>query len=490
VRSLDEYVARLFGTSYVWGALAISVAALGFLSLCRRSLRAQRVGKTCVDARAAMVLLAAFALVNSWALAVQWPTGDEPHYLLITQSLLYDGDFDLRNNYERGQYALYYPPLQPLAPHVASRDGRWYPWHGVGLPIVSAPFFAVAGRPGVVALLTVVTVAGLALLWSALVRARFTPVVASQAVLVAGFTLPVASLSAQVFGEIPAFLLVSTALRAVFARPPARGDVAAIAVGLALLPWLHAKYVLIAAGLLVLVVLRWGRSVARLAIAVPALALGVSTAALAVLSGIWYGVPVPGAQFLADGSLGNPVVGLPGVLFDQQAGLFVASPVYVLALPGLVLLWRRDPRLTMGVGLVIGVVYVLAGTHVEWYGGEASPARYITPAVPLLAVALAALLRDGSPAAQRAFAVLEVPSFGVALLLLAMPAGHTRYGDPATHHSFFIAVVERAAGLDLTWLVPSFRSLEPVVWLTTAVYLLGVVWITKVFARIGSAPTM
>jgi hypothetical protein len=57
--------------------------------------------------------------------------------------------------------------------------------------------------------------------------------------------------------------------------------------------------------------------------------------------------------------------------------------------------------------------------------------------------------------------------------------GHTRYGDPQTHHNVFVAVIERAAGANLTWLFPSFRIGEPTVWLTTAAYVVGVTCVTR-----------
>ena len=44
------------------------------------------------------------------------PGGDEPHYLVITQSLLYDGDLKIENNHQRGDYRAYYGG--DLPPHV------------------------------------------------------------------------------------------------------------------------------------------------------------------------------------------------------------------------------------------------------------------------------------------------------------------------------------------------------------------------------------
>jgi hypothetical protein len=74
-----------------------------------------------------------------------------------------------------------------------------------------------------------------------------------------------------------------------------------------------------------------------------------------------------------------PWVGLFGVLFDQQSGLFFAGPVYVLAIRGIMLLWRRSQNLAIVCGLVFASVYLVAGCFGVWYGGLSSPARLLTP---------------------------------------------------------------------------------------------------------------
>lgn len=62
----------------------------------------------------------------------------------MIQSLLRDGDFDLRNNYENHDYLAYNPDVIP-DPHVIVTGERWYPVHAIGLPILAAPVHAVGG---------------------------------------------------------------------------------------------------------------------------------------------------------------------------------------------------------------------------------------------------------------------------------------------------------------------------------------------------------
>ncbi len=68
-------------------------------------------------------------------------TGDEPHYLLITHSLLQDGDFNLSNNYANQDYFTYMSDNLKLDVHLApGTDG--YSMHSPGVSILLLPFYA------------------------------------------------------------------------------------------------------------------------------------------------------------------------------------------------------------------------------------------------------------------------------------------------------------------------------------------------------------
>ena len=76
-----------------------------------------------------------------------FPAGDEPHYLVIAQSLWRDGDFKIENNHQRGDYREYFS--RDLDPHYLTRgaDGEIYSIHPVGLPMLLAPVYASAATP-------------------------------------------------------------------------------------------------------------------------------------------------------------------------------------------------------------------------------------------------------------------------------------------------------------------------------------------------------
>jgi len=68
-------------------------------------------------------------------------SGDEPHYLMMTQSIVEDGDLDLRNNVEKKTYHRYLPV--DLRFHGGVYGTRYLSYHMPGVSFLMVPFYAV-----------------------------------------------------------------------------------------------------------------------------------------------------------------------------------------------------------------------------------------------------------------------------------------------------------------------------------------------------------
>ena len=136
--------------------------------------------------------------------------GDEPHYLIITESLLRDHDLKIENNHQRRDYLAFYPG--ELRPDFFERgkNGEIYSIHAPGLPVLILPVYAIAGRYGVVALMAFIA-ALTALAMFDLAESIAGRQAAVLTWLACGFTVPFIPHAWMIFPELPGALLVAWA---------------------------------------------------------------------------------------------------------------------------------------------------------------------------------------------------------------------------------------------------------------------------------------
>ena len=397
----------------VWGA-----AALCMLAMVADSTIGRRGRASLCDARRAPGVAALLAFVVFFAVRLGRtgpPTGDEPHYLVIAQSLLSDGDVSVLNNYRNGDYLQYYPGA--LRPHFTGNEvnGRRYSLHAPGLPALVAPAFRVGGYWAVVAWVAALVALGSALVWKAAYIFTRDSGAAWFGWASVALTAPVVLHGPLIYPDGVAGTLVAAGVLALaFASDQSRatpaierqtgdrvpwplaGSVAAgIAVGL--LPWLHVRLALPAAFLGLAILLRiartfppragWWREVA--AFVAP---IVISVGSWIAFYRIHYGSFNPAASF-GTGTLdvSRVPVGLLGLMADQEFGLLPNAPVHLLWLGGLWSIFKRDRRLGVELLLIVGPYAIASSAYQSWWGGASPPARFLVPIMFPLGVALAAL---------------------------------------------------------------------------------------------------
>ena len=321
------------------------------------------------------------------------PEGDEPHYLMVADSLLRDGDLSLEDDYARGRYRAFH--AGELAPHyrVRGRNGEIYSLHAVGLSLLVLPAYAIGGYPAASFFMAFLA-ALLAREVRELVRAATGSAGLAEGVgWLAVLSPPLIHYAGLVFTEVPAALAVAVVLRCRAADDPRRWWLLE-GSALAVLPWLNVRYAPLA--VLLLAYLAWRRPALRLlwGLLVPTI---VSAAGLALFHQALYGFFDPRRVYgrRPELSLASLPEGTAGLLLDQEFGLLVYAPVFVLAVPGLFLLGRRDHRRAVASLALVAVVLVVAGSWHLWRGGFNPPARFLVPVLAPLALGVAGALSRG-----------------------------------------------------------------------------------------------
>ncbi|HEX6211714.1 MAG TPA: hypothetical protein VF136_13120 [Methylomirabilota bacterium] len=394
------------GRYWLWGlAAALSLWALGSDLSGRASAGRRRSALAIAALSAAMFAGAAFRLAPS----ALYPGGDEPHYLVIAQSLLLDGDLEIGNNHERGDYRTYF--AGELEPHRAARGrgGVIYPVHPVALPVLVAPGFVLGGYRG--ASLTVVACAVIASLllwwWSREVTGSASAAVAGW--LAVASSAPFLLHSFAIHPDVPAAVCVLVVVGWRARRADTATTAAIRGLALAALPWLSAKYAPMSAGLLLLLLTRPALTRPRRLLAALPWVLSVT----AWLGWFWllWGVPSPAAPYGADHqlSLGHLMTGLPGLLVDQEYGIVAYAPALALAAPGWWQLWHAGHRRLVAETAIPGLLLALTvGADAMFWGGGSTPGRQVVAALPLLGLPIAWLYRQTAdrPVQQAALVLL------------------------------------------------------------------------------------
>jgi len=332
-----------------------------------------------------------------WSVHPRLPGGDEPHYLIIAQSLLGDGDLRIENNHINGDHGSYWPG--PLRPHFIQRgmDGEIYSIHAPGVAVLVAPLFAVFGLRGAQATLMLLGAVVGACLWLAGWFSTRQTSAAWFAWAAIGGSVTMLVQSVTIFPDGPGAAVVACA-SVVWLRLRRGESVSPVwllvtSTALALLPFLHTRFVVIAASLGAAFVWELWPGAARARRLVTFLAVPVAGAVA------WFGYFVliygsldPMAPYGASGerSLWYIPGGVAGLFFDQQFGVLPYAPVLVMSILG----WRARSgsglRGLLPLGVVAGAYLAAVASYWMWWaGGPAPPARLATSVLPLLAPPLA-----------------------------------------------------------------------------------------------------
>jgi hypothetical protein len=356
-------------------------------------------------------------------------SGDEPHYLVIINSLISDGDFDLSNNYADvhlgGPQAGRRFAGSPLDHHVNwYEDGRLVKWwqvyqleperwqkdseghpvptyrrssgirpisggeysqHPVGLPFLLAPvLYPFRGtalvEPAALLCSGLATVGGL-LAWCWLVRpyTKF-PLHLLAAAVITYLGSPLWHYGQVLYSE-PFLTALAVGAYAAVLRAE-RFGIAGCLIGAGIL--IKAPFGLIALPLMGDALLRGKWKEAWCFVAPLALAAFLLLYWNRLMYGDWLRNP-------QEWESGSPSDALYGLMFSWKHGLLLVSPALALSLIALPVWFRyhfRDAILMTSAVLLYGG---LMSYWLQWWGGACYSARLILPIVPFLAAPLALL---------------------------------------------------------------------------------------------------
>lgn len=469
-----------------------------------------------------------YALMASGLIVPSHPlTGDEPHYLLITKSILSDGDINIRNNFQGQDYLDFYAGR--LDAHMrAGKKGPEYQFsrHSPLLSLLVVPAYFLGEKTASwivreeentqLARRILVFFCRLPLcLAAALLSWLFLRLLMSlterrgisvAAWILLSFTPPLVFYTSLIYPEVLMALIVFLVCRHLLLRKElATRNLLGMGAGIGLSIWLGIKYAPLAVtmfGFLIISLLREkeGRPSKLFAFLLPQAFLGGG-----YFFFLWslYGNFSPASMYTGTISLAHPQVPFFHnnlweafrcaliYFFDQRIGIFAYAPVLILAVPGFVLLRRRNRRAAWLLLTAFVAFYGFCSlTH--YWGGYCPPSRPLLPVSWILSIFLAFSLDEAWSRGQRfIFWLLTAVTFLILAPLLKRPL-------LLYHHNLSFFFDERGtwsnlltslsgAFIDYRKFIPQLIDRNNILWLPLLAWIVGLTAVTVIYLKRGKS---
>jgi energy-converting hydrogenase Eha subunit A len=407
---------------------------------------------------AAIIAAVVYALTIS---ATSWKVdGDEPFYLLITESIVHDADLDLANQYrDIRQTASGRADLIPHSDDPHGLHGERYSRYEPFLSLLMAPGYALGGLHGALAVIALFGV----LLVRSTIRWMEDEGVPDESVRAVfpffAFAPPVLFYATRVWPEVPAAFFFVEAIRGVRAQRGKRW--VPVLLGLVML---KLRFVLVAIGL-VAAGLRARRSrllIAMVVLAIPLFVVWMITGSATNIHRWNELMPMQPMSYIR---------GFFGLLLDGMSGIAFQAPFYLFGLAAL-LRWKETPR-GFRLGILASLLYILfLLPRQEAFGSYGPPLRYLVFLMPVLALGAAAIWE-------------RIPRGAIAIVA-AWTIGMVIHGVTYPYALFHEANGENAAGewlsrmyhADFSRLFPSFVRINGAAWIGALAIFLVLLWIS------------
>jgi hypothetical protein len=424
-------------------------------------------------------------------------SGDEPHYLMITQSLVEDGDFDLRNNLQDKTYMAYLPA--EIRFHGTIKDEKYRSFHLPGVSFLLVPFFYLFNLLG-----GLIPANLFFRLCAALINAFFAlglfnilktvwPEKDNSLVFLFFLTtFPLVFQSIHLYPELPAATLL---IFAYLCSRDERKNYFPAGLLLAGIPWLHFKYLIPMLILALFVMARiWRRSGCNkdkirdlVYFLIPPAG---SALLLAIYSKMLYGsldptIISPEKNFFPI-PLGLKIETLLSFFLDQRDGLLVYAPVFLM----LLLVFKKRIRSEIKDFSLLAAIffsYIFFHAYTTVRGGYSPAARPTLFVVWIMVVFLAAYYRQAGEIGKTMFRFLAgLTSFATIWLFYYPLFLYQPVTRDVIQRASSLLLFWGSAAINLTSVFPSFLKKPNAEYLPNRVWLaILAIMIVLFYARIG-----
>jgi hypothetical protein len=412
----------------------------------------QKNGKVNLSKILLIVLMGIISLQGFFALWNPiWTNGDEPHYLVVTSSIIKDHDLTLNNNYDNKDYFEHHAYPEP--PHaLVGKDGRQKPFHGILLSFILAPGYYILSLQGARLTMFILFLVGLVFLYLIQRQLGFSKNITFFSLIIYSLQAPIFIYSSSLYPDmlLGNIVVASTylALEGIKTRKNYLLSLSGLLMGISV--FLHFKIIAyIAYAILPILFLTYKNSKFQFHIdkklifknsfyILPPIFLLILASSW--LSYYWFGYFRPDymTPFLKSDvyvGYGNPISNIIANLLDYDRGIFWHGPLLVLLIPGL-FVWFKKSRISFIYLFIPSFVYLLnAMLFKDWTAGWAPIGRYLMTSLPMTSIAFAYLFEEYKK--SRAFYLGLIPFLLANIIFIITIFNKNYVGYPTGKYNFY-----------------------------------------------------
>ena len=428
------------------------------------------------------------------------PSGDEPHFLVISQTILKYHSLNVLADYRNGDYRSFYFDVN-LSPHITfNARHETLPLHSIGGPLLWLIPFLFLGRLGAVWFIAALSVFIVWNIYKLLLTMGLQERTAFTVSLIYAFASPIYIYSYRTFIEPIGALVCIYVFRKIVERDTQLLALVMSSLLLGLLPWVHIRFAFLEIILFftyfyqVFQDYRLRHLSRYLAFLLPIAALMLAFEFYNFV--VWGNLNPAANQLYGNSTLFEvwPYKGLLGLLFDQDYGLLICFPFCLFLLAGIILTAHKRYHAYNLLTLALSVPYVIAFTTFRhWGGGWSPPARFILVLLPIYAFYLAYAIERIQHCHITKLFVRMTFCWGLLYNLLSLLPPYNGFSNEVGQNQtlWFLQI----NGYHLTNIWPSVKQINPLlftIWigLYLAVSLLFVSWAKVAPMRSESKSTL
>jgi len=331
------------------------------------------------------------------------PSGDEPHYLMISETLIRYHSLDIMRAYEHKDYLSFYPGT--LGPHIVIVRGRILQIHQPGGPILWLIPFLLFGRLGAIWFMAAVSVLIILNIYRFLLATRIRQPIAYDVSLTLALASPLFIYAHMNFVEPIGALVCVYILRKFIESDASLSVLLLSSILLGLLPWVNMRFILIEVPLFFMILWQLSQQyrlrnmlyyIARVAYILPLALLMLGLEAFSWLSTGSLDPTLAQRVYQHGNTFAlSPFTPLFGLLFDQADGLLICFPLSAFLLAGFLLSAKKRYLIYNLAILFTSLPYMIAiSTYIAWHGAWSPPARYVSVLLPIWSFYLACVLQQ------------------------------------------------------------------------------------------------